>query len=141
MCRGQRESGSNVPPESTPCGLLRLWALLLATWRTKPLTAHELLAGTAAADSVACCSSPRGQAVRAEQQVCTVFTMDVAHKPVGHAIRSPLFLDAFQDSLGDCTPAEPDPAQLPCGTWVTLQICLELFVAFQFVHCLEFFFF
>lgn len=105
MCRGQRDSGSSVPSESTPCGPLRLWAMLLATWSTKPLAAHKRLAGRAAADSVSGC--PRGQAVEAKQQVCTALTMDAAHKPVGHAIRSSLFLDAFQESLGNCTSAEP----------------------------------
>lgn len=140
MCRGtEGDSGSNVPSESTPCGPLLLWAMLLATQSTKPCTSHKLLAGTAAADSVTCCSSPCGQTVKAEQQVCTALAVDVTHKPVGQAMRAPLFLDAFQESFGNCPPAEPDPAQLPRGAWVTSQICLELFVAFQFVHCLEYF--
>lgn len=139
-CRGTEGRGGDVPSESAPRGPLQAGH---AFGFLEQEALGGLLAGTEAADAVAGCSGPHGQAAKAEQQVRAVFTVAVARHPVGPAISSPLFLDAFQESFGNCTPAEPGSwlsLSLPRGTWVTSQICLERSVAFQFAHCLEYIF-
>ena len=111
-CRGTEGRGGDVPSESAPRGPLQAGH---AFGFLEQEALGRLLAGTAAADAVAGCSGPHGQAAKAEQQVRAVFTVAVARHPVGRAISAPLFLDAFQESFGNCTPAEPGSTQP--ATW------------------------